>query len=63
MPKYMYEGPVVEFENLIASRWKGETVAPSPGKAKSNLIYQFKKQNNRLPGTRIRLPGKLEVIG
>lgn len=62
MPKYIYEGPVLEFDRLVANRWKGETVAPSEGKARSNLSYQFKKDNNRITGTRIELPGKLKVV-
>ena len=43
---YVYEGPVLLFNKLIAEHWKGETVAPSESKAKSNLAYQFKRQNN-----------------
>lgn len=62
MQRYRYEGPVKEFDRIIASLWTGETMAVSPGKAKSNLAYQYKKQNNKLPRCKITLPGKLEVI-
>lgn len=62
MQKYIYEGPVLEFDRLVADRWRGETTAPSEGKARSNLGYQFKKNNNRVTGTRIALPGKLKVV-
>ena len=41
--KYTYDGPVLEFDTLVASHWKGETMAPSKQKARSNLAYQFKK--------------------
>lgn len=59
MPKYKYEGPVMEFDNCIANKWTGETIAPSKNKARSNLAYQFKKQNNRVPSAKVKLPGKL----
>lgn len=59
--KYTYDGPVMEFDRLLADHWKGETMAPSEKKAKSNLIYQFKKQNSRIVGTKITLPGKIKM--
>ena len=59
MPKYFYDGPVMEFNTCIADHWKGETFAPSETKARSNLAYQFKKRNNRTANTKISLPGKL----
>ena len=62
MPKYIYDGPVMEFNTCIADHWKGETIAPSESKAKSNLIYQFKKNNRRIVGTKITLPGKIIEI-
>ena len=60
--KYRYDGPVMEFNTCIANHWKGETFAPSESKARSNLAYQFKKNNNRVPASKITLPGKLMVI-
>lgn len=60
--RYVYEGPVLIFDNLVADRWKGETMAPTARKARSNLSYQFKKQNNRLPGTPVVLPGKIKMV-
>ena len=44
MKKYIYEGPVTEFGRIIDNCWHGETMAISPSKAKSNLIFRFKKQ-------------------
>lgn len=44
--KYVYNGPIFEFDNLVADHWKGEAMAPTARKAKSNLSYQYKKQNN-----------------
>ena len=61
MPRYLYKGPVMEFNTLLTDRWEGETVAPSEKKARSNLTYQFKRGNNRIAGTRITLPGKIRM--
>ena len=62
MNQYAYNGPVMEFGRCIADNWSGSTYAPSEKKAKSNLAYQFKKNNNRAPASKIVLPGELEVI-
>ena len=59
---YTYDGPVLEFGKLISTRWSASTYAPSERKARSNLAYQFKKQNNRIPGTRITLPGDIKEV-
>lgn len=60
--KYVYEGPVTMFNTLVTDRWKGETMAPSESKARSNLAYQFKTQNNRVAGSKYSLPGKIKMI-
>ena len=60
--KYVYDGPVMEFNTCVADHWKGETVATSESKAKSNLAYQYKKKNNRIAGTRVTLPGKIVMV-
>ena len=60
--KYVYEGPVLMFNTVVTNRWKGETVAPSENKARSNLTYQFKKQNNRVAGSKFTLPGQIKMV-
>lgn len=60
--KYRYDGPVMEFDICVADHWKGETMAPSKRKAKSNLTYQYKKQNNRNAGTKVSLPGEVTLV-
>lgn len=60
--KYIYDGPVMEFNNLIAEHWKGETMAPSEKKARSNLIYKFKINHNRVASSKITLPGKIKLV-
>lgn len=59
MKRYLYDGPVMEFETCIASHWQASTFAVSKNKAKSNFSYQFKKKNNRIPSAKISLPGKI----
>lgn len=60
--KFIYDGPVMTFNTMVTDHWRGETMAPTESKARSNLTYQFKKQNNRLPGSRYSLPGKIKMV-
>ena len=62
MELYSYDGPVMEFERVISNRWVGTTYAVSPIKARSNLVYQFKKQHNKVASAKITLPGKIELV-
>ena len=62
MKQYLYDGPVMEFDRCIANRWKASTYAVSEKKARSNLTYQYKKRNNKLPNTMITLPGQIILI-
>ena len=62
MNRYIYDGPVMEFNACIANRWQGTIFAASEKKARSNLVYQFKKKNNRVPGSKISLPGELVTV-
>ena len=60
--KYSYSGSVKEFDSIIAERWEGETMAVSEKKARTNLIYQFKKQFNKSPNSKITLPGNITLV-
>lgn len=62
MELYSYEGPVLEFDRIIANHWKASTRAESEAKARCNLAYQFKQQYGRVPRSKISVPGKLIVI-
>lgn len=62
MSQYSYDGPVMELETCVNNRWKASTYAVSEKKARSNLAYQFKKNNNKVSGTHIALPGKLVLV-
>lgn len=63
MKRYFYNGPVTMFGALLADHWRGETEALTEKKARSNLIYQYKKQNGYAPSAKVELPGKLTLAG
>lgn len=60
--KWIYDGPVVSFRKCVCQRWHGETIAPTESKARSNLAYQFKKQNHLVASAKVTLPGVLKQI-
>lgn len=62
MKLYSYDGPVLEFDRIVANHWKASTYAESEKKARCNLAYQFKKETGRVPRTKITVPGKLNTI-
>ena len=62
MNLYTYNGPVLEFDRIIADHWVSSTRAESEKKARSNLAYQFKTQYGRVPRSKITIPGKLIII-
>ena len=53
--KYIYDGCVLLFDNIITTNWHGETMAPTEAKAISNLMFQFKKQNRLAPSAKVSL--------
>lgn len=59
--RYTYEGPVMSFGACICRRFKITTYAVSEAKARSNIMYQFKIQNNMNLGTKIELPGTIFI--
>ena len=56
MQLYSYDGPVMMFDKIIDDNWKASTYASTPQKAKSNLLYRFKKEHNFVPNVKITLP-------
>lgn len=62
MNLYYYNGPVLEFERIIADHWSASTHAPTEKKARSNLAYQFKMETGRMPRSKITIPGKLKIV-
>lgn len=63
MTLYSYNGPVLEFDRIVANRWRGQTYAMSAAKARSNLAFQFKRETGKLPRSKIILPGKIITEG
>lgn len=62
MNRYFYDGPVMEFEKVVSDRWQASTYAVSEAKARSNLTYQYKRENGKDPRSKITLPGKI-ILG
>jgi len=63
MKLYSYDGPVLEFNRIVANHWQGQTVAATEARARSNLAHQFKRETGRVPRSTISLPGKIIVEG
>lgn len=61
MQKYSYDGPVEEFGKCVTNRWQAITYAPTERKARSNLMYQYKRQFKKVSNTKVNLPGKLII--
>lgn len=59
MNQYSYDGVVKEFDTIISNRWRWSTYAASEKKARSNLIYCYKREHGKSPDSKITLPGKL----
>lgn len=62
MKLYFYDGPVLEFDRIVANHWSAKTLAESEKKARSNLAYQFKMQYGKVPRSKITIPGKLIIV-
>jgi hypothetical protein len=62
MNTYSYDGPVMEFGRVITTRWAATTYAVSLSKARSNLTFRFKKEHNKIPSTKITLPGTIVEV-
>lgn len=62
MDTYRYEGPIMKFEQMVSSKWIGYTRANTPGRAKSNLTFQAKRELGLLPTAKISLVGFPEKV-
>lgn len=61
MDRYIYNGPVLHFDRIVANNWKVETTAVSEAKARSNMIFQYKKITGLAPYAKVTLPGKITL--
>lgn len=62
MNLYDYNGPVLEFDKVVANHWSASTRAQSEKKARCNLAYQFKMETGRVARSKITIPGKLIIV-
>jgi len=58
---YFYEGPILRFGKPVSSRWKAQTMAVSPAKAKSNFAWQARQVLGLTNNVPITLPGKIKL--
>lgn len=56
---YVYKGAVMLFDRVIDQYWEAETTATPAKKAKSNLVFRYKKMNRLEPTAKITLPGQV----
>lgn len=59
MKLYSYDGPVLEFDRIVANHWRASTRAESVARARCNLAHQFKQETGRATRSKIIIPGKL----
>lgn len=63
MKLYSYDGPVLEFDRIVANHWKASTRAETEKRARTNLAHQFKRETGRAPRSKITVPGILIIEG
>ena len=59
---YLYDGPVKQFDRIIAEHWQQFTTALTEEQARINLADQCKRQNGLMPRASISLPGELVLV-
>lgn len=60
---YIFNGAVFDqFGKLLDLNWSAQTFAPSEKKARSNIMYQYKRETGMGAFFPIRLEGKIEVV-
>lgn len=59
---YYYHGLVTENGKVLERNWEGKTQAVSEKRAKSNLAYQFKQENNLPSNAKIELPDNVVSV-
>lgn len=59
---YEFKGAVLLFDRIVASNYTATTTAPSMRKARSNLVYRYKRDNGYAKTAKISLTGKFTII-
>ena len=57
--EYIYQGPVMLFDNCVERSWKAQTWAVSEQKARNNLTFRYKQDHNLAAQAKISLPGRV----
>lgn len=60
--RYKLDGAMCLFDNLIDGNVHGTTMAVSKAKAKSNFEYNYKKNHNMLPTSKVTFKGTITEI-
>lgn len=59
MNRYSFTGPITRFNRPFTTITKPIiTTATSPAKAKQNILYRIKKENNLIPSAKLELDEK-----
>lgn len=58
---YTYNDGVAMFGRIVEPNFSAETYAVSPERARSNILYQFKKANGYTTSANLTLTGKVSV--
>lgn len=59
---YEFKGAVLLFDRIVASNYTATTTAASMRKARSNLVYRYKRDNGYAKTAKISLTGKFTII-
>lgn len=59
---YEFNGAVRLFDRIIAPNFTAQTTASSVQKARSNIVYRYKRDNGYAKTAKISLIGKFTII-
>lgn len=62
MNTYAYDGAVMRFDICIDRKWAATTTAVTEARAKSNLVYRYKKEHGLEASAKITLPDNLKIV-
>lgn len=62
MNLYSYKGSVKNYDTVVQRDWEGRTIAVSEKKARTNLMYQWKRQHGKTADYKVSLPGEITIL-
>lgn len=60
--EYTFKGAVKVYDRVVASFYKASTYAVSAAKARSNMAYQYKRNNGLADHVKVSLEGELVAL-